>query len=142
MDRKKNKQKRLWLFLLIMILPLWGCSDLLKAVESGFTIKVSGTKDIKFKGHYSFVTTGSVPIPQNVEGIVSTEYQGKGAMALCLFRKTGLEGSLKVEILKGEKVVVEGETAVPYGVVSLKTPVPGSDNIIIQIFKKIMEAIN
>ena len=138
MDRTKKKRKSLLLFLLIGILPLWGCAEVLKAVESDFTIKVSGTKDLKFNGHYSFVATGSTPIPQNVVGTVPTEYQGKGVMALGLFRKTMLEGSLKVEILKGEKVVAEGESAVPYGVVSLKTPVPGTDNIIIQILKKFM----
>jgi hypothetical protein len=136
LTRPKNKPKSLLLFLLIGIITLGGCAEVYKAVESDFIIKVSGTKDLKFNGHYSFVTAGSTPIPQKVEGTVPTEYQGKGVMALCLFRKTMIEGSLKVEILKGEKVVAEGESAVPYGVVSLKTPVPGTDNIIIQIFKK------
>jgi hypothetical protein len=37
---------------------------------------------------------------------------------------------------KGEKVVTQGETLIPYGVVSLKTPVPGSDSLIIQILKR------
>ncbi len=126
------------LFLLIGIISLGGCAEVYKAVESDFIIKVSGTKDLKFNGHYSFVAAGSTPIPVNVVGTVPTEYPGKGVMALCLFRKTTLEGSLKVEILKGEKVVAEGESAVPYGVVSLKTPVPGKDNIIMQILKKFM----
>jgi hypothetical protein len=138
LTRSKNKPKNLLLFLLIGIITLVGCVQVYKAVESDFIIKVSGTKDLKFSGHYSFVAAGSTPVPQNVEGTIPSEYQGKGVLALCLFRKTTIEGSLKVEILKGEKVLVEGETAVPYGVVSLKTPVPGTDNIIMQILKKFM----
>ena len=136
MERPKNKRKSLWLSLPIAIIILGGCAEIYKAVESDFVIKVSGTKDLKFNGHYSFVAAGSTPVPQNVEGTVPIEYQGKGVMALCLFRKTTIEGSLKVEIFKGEKMLIGGETVVPYGVVSLKTPVPGTDNIIIQILKK------
>jgi hypothetical protein len=138
LERPKNKRNSLLLFLLIAIIIFGGCAEIYKAVESDFVIKVSGTKDLKFNGHYSFVAAGSTPVPLNVEGTVPIEYRGKGVMALCLFRKTIIEGSLKVEILKGEKMVAEGESAVPYGVVSLKTPVPGSDNIIIQILKKFM----
>jgi hypothetical protein len=136
LTQPKNKQKPILLFLLIGIITLGGCTEVYKAVESDFIIKVSGTKDLKFNGHYSFVAAGSTPIPVNMVGTVPTEYPGKGVMALCLFRKTTLEGSLKVEILQGEKVVAEGEAVVPYGVVSLKTPVPGKDNIIMQILKK------
>ena len=36
------------------------------------------------------------------------------------------------------KVVAEGESAAPEGVVTLKTPLPGAENIIIQILKKFM----
>ncbi len=123
---------------MIGIISFWGCSEVQKATESEFTIKVSGTKDLKFNGHYSFVGLGSKPVPQNVEGTIPGAYQGKGALALCLFRKTSLEGTLKVEILKGEEVIANGETAVPYGVVSLKTPAPKTENIVFQILKKIV----
>jgi hypothetical protein len=136
LKRKKNNPNNLLLLLLIGIITLVSCTEVYKTVESDFIIKVSGTKDLKFNGHYSFVAAGKTPVPQNVVGTVPIEYQGKGVIALCLFRKTTIEGSLKVEILKGEKVAAGGETVVPYGVVSLKTPVPGTDNIIIQILKK------
>jgi hypothetical protein len=136
LEPPESKRKSLWLFLLIGIIIFGGCAEVYKAVESDFVIKVSGTKDLKFNGHYSFVAAGSTPVPLNVEGAVPIEYRGKGVMALGLFRKTTIEGSLKVEILKGEKVLIEKETVIPYGLVSLKTPVPGTDNIIIQILKK------
>lgn len=121
-----------------MLITLGGCSELYKAAESDFIIKVSGTKDLKFNGHYSFVALGSTPVPQNVEGTVPSEYRGKGVISLCLFRKTTLEGTLKVEILKGEEIIAKGETAVPLGVVSLKTPAPKTENIVMQILKKIV----
>ena len=93
---------------------------------------------MKFNGHYSFVAAGTTSVPPKRGGDRPIKYQGKGVLALFLFRKTTIEGSLKVEILKGEKVLVEGEAVVPYGVISLKTPIPGTDNIIIQILKRFM----
>jgi hypothetical protein len=91
-----------------------------------------------FTGYYSIVATGASPKPINVKGSVPAEYQGKGVMGLCLFQKASGDGSLKVQILKDGKVVAEGESAAPEGVVTLKTPLPGAENIIIQILKKFM----
>jgi hypothetical protein len=121
---------------LLAALLLTGCSDGLKGLNSDFTIKVGGTEGLKFKGHFAITETPTNPNLQNVEGKVPAQYKGKGLMALCLFRKTAPAGSLTVEIIKGEKVVTQGETIIPYGVVSLKTPVPGSDNLIIQLLKR------
>jgi hypothetical protein len=90
-----------------------GCTSGLKGLESNFTIKASGTPGLKFKGHYAISATVSNPNLQNVTGTVPIQYEGKGLMALCLFRKTTPGGSLKVEILKGEKVVAQGETLYP-----------------------------
>jgi hypothetical protein len=129
-------RKYLLFFWLIGISLLFGCSLGLKDLESNFSIKISGTTGLKFKGHYAIAATVSNPDLQNVAGTVPAQYQGKGAMALCLFRKTSPGGSLKVEILKDEKVVAQGESIVPYGVVSLKTSLPGKDNILIQILKR------
>jgi hypothetical protein len=125
------------LLFLLAVLMLSGCSDGLMGLSSDFTIKVSGTEGIKFKGHFAIADTVVNPNLQNVDGKVPAQYQGKGLMALCLFRKTSPSGLLKVEIIKDEKVVTAGETVIPFGVVSLKTPVPGSDNLIIQIIKRI-----
>ena len=133
------KLKHLFILLLIGILPLWGCGDALKSVESDVTVKVSGTEGLTFTGYYSIVATGSSPIPINVKGSIPAEYQGKGVMGLCLFQKASVDGSLKVQILKDGKVAAEGETAAPEGVVTLKTPLPGAENFIMQILKKFME---
>jgi hypothetical protein len=126
----------LLLLLMSTALILSGCSDGLLGMGSDFTIKVDGTEGLKFKGHFAITETPANPNLRNVEGKVPAQYKGKGLMALCLFRKTAPAGSLKVEIIKGEKVVTQGETLIPYGVVSLKTPIPGSDNLIIQILKR------
>lgn len=133
-----HKINQLFILLLIGILPLLGCGDGLKSVESDVTIKVSGTEGLIFTGYYSIVATGSTPKPINVKGSVPAEYPGKGVMGLCLFQKASGDGSLKVQILKDGKVVAEGESAAPEGVVTLKTPLPGAENIIIQILKKFM----
>ncbi len=132
-------RKYLLFFCLIGISLLFGCSLGLKDLESNFTIKVGGTEGLKFKGHFAITATVSNPNLQNVEGTVPALYQGKGLMALCLFRKTASAGSLKVEIIKDEKVVTQGETFIPYGVVSLKTPIPGSDSLIIQLLKRFFD---
>jgi hypothetical protein len=133
-----HKLNQLFIILLIGVLPLWGCGDALKSVESDITIKVSGTDGLMFSGYYSIVATGSSPKPINVKGSVPSEYQGKGVMGLCVFQKASVDGSLKIQILKDGKVVAEGDSAVPEGVVTLKTPLPSAENIIIQILKKFM----
>lgn len=133
------KKRNYFLFLwLIGISLLVGCSLGLKDLESNFTITISGTTGLKFKGHYAITAPVSDQNLQNVEGTVPAQYQGKGVMALCLFRKTSVAGSLKVEILKDEKVVTQGESLIPYGVVSLKTQIPGTDNIFIQTLKRFL----
>ena len=133
-----HKINQLLILLMIGIIPLLGCGDALKSVESDVTIKVSGTEGLIFTGYYSIVATGSSPKPIDVKGSVPAQYQGKGVMGLCLFQKASGDGSLKVQILKDGKVVAEGESAAPEGVVTLKTPLPGAENIIIQILKKFM----
>jgi hypothetical protein len=133
-----HEMNQLFILLLIGLLPLLGCGDGLKSLESDVTIKVSGTEGLIFTGYYSIVATGSTPKPINVKGGVPAEYQGKGVMGLCLFQKALVESSLKVQILKDGKVVAEGESAAPEGIVTLKTPLPGAENIIIQILKKFM----
>jgi hypothetical protein len=47
------------------------------------------------------------------------------------------KGFLKVEIPKNGPVIKESETRIPYGFVSLKTPIPEKNTIIAQIMRKI-----
>ena len=65
------------------------------------------------------------------------EYKGRGTIALCSFRKLTEEGSLKVEILRNGKAISESETNIPYGFVSLKTPIPEKNTIIVQLMRKV-----
>ena len=128
-----------WLFVIPLVaFILWGCGDTFKGMESEFKISVTGTPGLKVSGHYAFVATGEVPKPQNVEGTLPVEYQGKGLTALCLFRKTSGEGTLKVEIIRDGKVISASETQAPQGFVSLTTPPPETETIIGQILNRLL----
>lgn len=129
--------KRWWFVIPIVALALWGCGDTLKGMESDMTIRVTGTPGLQVGGHYAFVAAGEVPKPQNVEGTLPVEYRGRGLTALCLFRKTSAEGTLKVEISRGDKVIAASETQAPMGFVSITTPPPEAESLVGQILNRI-----
>jgi hypothetical protein len=123
--------------ILFLCLSLFTSCDLSKDASFDFTIKVCGTEGLKFSGHYSIVEIHTLPEPINAQGIIPMEYKGKGAVALCSFRKLTKGGSLKVEILKDGKVISGSETSISYGVVSLKTPIPEKNAIFTQVMRKL-----
>ncbi|MCX5857621.1 MAG: hypothetical protein NTZ57_06900 [Deltaproteobacteria bacterium] len=129
--------KKILLCLVMALILFSGCGDSIKVMESPFTIKVTGSDKLKFSGHYSFAGTGGLPKPVNVEGTVPAEYKGNGLAALCMIRKTTVEGSLKVEIFKDDKVVSTSETTQPYGIISLGK-IPETKSIINQVLGKIL----
>ena len=129
--------KKILLYLLPALIIFIGCGDGIKGMESAFTIKVTGSDNLKFSGNYSFVGTGAIPEPVNIEGTAPAEYKGNGIAALCMFRKITAEGSLKVEILKEDKVVSSTGTTQPYGIISLGK-IPETNSIINQILGKIL----
>lgn len=110
--------KKLFLLVLVVIFMLVGCTDL---VKSNFTIRVSGTTALKFSGSYMTVTAGGSSTSKSVEGTVPAEYNVSGSIVSCSFQKQSEGGNLKVEIIKGGKVVSESETSAAYGVVSAAT---------------------
>jgi hypothetical protein len=128
--------KRSILYFLLGIIFLFCCSEGLKGVESDYTIKMTGSDKLQFSGHYTIAGTGALPKPVQVKGAVPTEYKGKGVAAACVFHKTSAEGTLKVEILKGQSIVSSMETATPYGIITLGK-IPDKDSIINQILAKI-----
>jgi hypothetical protein len=111
--------KKILLCLTLALMLLYGCGNSLKEMETSYTVKVTGSENLKVSGHYSFVSTGGIPKPVQVEAVVPIEDQGKGVAAVCVFRKMTAEGILKVDILKDDKVVSTSETAHPFGFVSL-----------------------
>ena len=129
--------KRSIIYVLLGIIFLFGCSEGLKGVESDYTIKVTGSDQLQFSGHYTIANTGQIPKPVQVKGAVPAEYKDKGVAAACVFRKTSAEGTLKVEILKGQAVVSSMETATPYGIITLGK-MPDKDSIINQLLGKIL----
>lgn len=102
-----------------------------------FIIRVSGTVGLKFSGHYLIVKGNALPEPLNARGAVPLEYKGRGSMAVCYFRKLMGNGSLKIEVLKNGKIVAKSETSTPYGSISLKTPMPGTNTIVAQRLRKV-----
>jgi hypothetical protein len=120
----------------LCILCFTGCG-LLSDTSPDFAIRVCGTEGLKFSGHYSIVGTNTLPEPITAQGVIPMEYKGRGTIALCSFRKLTEEGSLKVEILRNGKAILESETNIPYGFVSIKTPIPEKDTIIAQLIRKV-----
>jgi thioredoxin reductase len=129
--------KRSILYFLLGIIFLVGCSEGLKGVESDYTIKVTGANQLQFSGHYTIAGTGAMPKPVQVTGAAPAEYKGKGVAAACVFRKTSAEGTLKVEIMRGQEIVSSMETAAPYGIITLGK-MPDKNSIINQILGKIL----
>lgn len=76
---------------------------------------------VRFSGSYMVVTSGG-STSRSVDGTTPAEYAVRGVIVSCAFQKTSESGSLKVEILKGGKVVNSSYTAAAYGVVSVATP--------------------
>jgi hypothetical protein len=133
-----DAMRKWYLIVPLVMFILWGCGDTFKGMESDLKISVTGTPGLKVSGHYAIVATGEVPKPQNVEGTVPVEYQGKGLTVLCLFRKTTAEGTLKVEITRNDKVIATSETQAPMGFVSLTTPPPEAESLIGQILSRFL----
>jgi len=129
--------KRSLIYILIATALLFGCGESLKGVELDYAIKISGTDQLAFSGHYTIAGTGAVPKPIQVTGKAPMEYTGKGLAAACVIRKTVPEGTLKVEILRGKEVVASAETTAPYGIITLGK-IPDSNSIINQILGKIL----
>lgn len=116
---------------------LSGCGESLNLVESDYTIKITGTNNLKFKGNYSFPGFNSIGIPLNIEGAVPAEYKGRGVTALCMFRKSEALGTLKVEIFKDKTIVAEKETVDQFGIITLGKPLELNSTIDI-VIEKIM----
>ena len=132
--RNGDTMKRL-ILVTILLFVLVGCGESLKGVESDYVIKVSGTEQQSFSGHYTIAGTTGIPKPVQASGKAPMEYQGKGFAAACVFRKTTAEGKLKVEILKGKDVVATTETAEPFGIITLGK-IPDKNSMLNQILEK------
>jgi hypothetical protein len=109
-----------WLFFGIFVATfvITSCNELM---ASEFTIRVSGTSGLKFSGSYMGVTAGGTSTSRSVDGIVPEEYSVEGTIVSCTFQKQSESGRLRVEIIKGGKVVSQSETSAAYGVVSAAT---------------------
>jgi len=89
--------------------------------DTEFEIKVSGTTGLEFSGSYMAVTSGGQSTSKSVDGVVPATYSVKGNIVSAVFQKKAESGTLKVEILKGGKVVNSSDTTAAYGVVSVAT---------------------
>lgn len=90
------------------------------AEESDYTIRVSGTAGTSFSGTYAVVSLAGDSVAQTVTGSVPTEYNaGRGNLVTVTFEKGPGPGTLRVEILKGGRVVGTSETSEPFGSLEL-----------------------
>jgi len=122
---------------MLAVFLLCSCGTSMKDMEASYTIRVTGTEALKFSGHYSFAGTDGIPRPVNIDAVVPMEYKGKGMAAVCLFRKKTADGTLKVDILKDDKVVSTSETTQPFGVVS-QGKVPDTNSIVNKILGAVL----
>jgi opacity protein-like surface antigen len=77
---------------------------------------------VNFSGDYMVITSSGGSISRSVDDTTPVEYYIGGAdIVSCTFQKSGESGTLKVEILKGGKVVSSEYTTADYGVVSIAT---------------------
>ena len=67
------------------------------------------------------VTSGGQSTSKSVDGVVPATYSVKGNIVSVVFQKQTESGTLKVEILRGGKVVNSSDTTAAYGVVSVAT---------------------
>jgi hypothetical protein len=108
------------LYLITIIMLLLGCGEGWKGVASNYTIRVTGSDQLAFSGHYTIAETGSIPRSVQVTGNAPMEYAGKGIAVTCIIRKATSESDpLKVEILRGKEFVSTAETKDPYGIITL-----------------------
>lgn len=90
------------------------------AEESDYTVRVSGTAGTSFSGTYAVVSLAGDSVAQTVTGSVPAEYNaGRGNFVTVNFEKGAGSGTLRVEILKGGRVVASSETAAPFGSLEL-----------------------
>ena len=89
--------------------------------DENYTIKVSGTADLEFSGHYMVVNSDLTEGSKSVDGVVPAQYSVSGTIISCVFQKQVESGTLRVEILKSGQVVAESDTSADYGVVSVAT---------------------
>lgn len=82
-----------------------------------FTIRVTGSKGVKFSGSYMVIGDGK-SVSKSVENTVPTEYRVKGQIVSVSFQKQIALGKLGVEILRGGQSVANAETTAEYGVAS------------------------
>jgi len=97
-----------------------GCGGYLPT-DAEFQIKVSGTNGLEFSGSYMVLTSGGQSTSKSVEGVVPAAYSVKGDIVSVAFQKQTESGTLKVEILRGGKVVNSSDTTAAYGVVAVAT---------------------
>ncbi len=112
------------LSIIILSLGSTGCGVTIVSkpdVITVYTIKVTGTDGIPFKGNYwvdesvqdilfKMAKSGQF---MPISGTTPAEYTISGGFVSCYFEADTKSGTLKVQILEGDKVVTESETTLP-----------------------------
>lgn len=111
-----------WLLLVCAVGLLAACSEATGGGVSPFEVRITGdAQPATFAG--SVLVTGKDGSVQqeSVQGAMPFTYAKEGRSVVATIQKQGTAGSLKVEIVKGDKVVKSGETTADYGVVTVSS---------------------
>ena len=92
------------------------------ASDSEFTIRVTGDASVTFSGPYMVVKADGSSVGKTVESRAPVDYKVTGLIVSVVFQKqTDRSDLLRVQILKGGKVIAEAETRAAYGIASVST---------------------
>jgi len=126
--KNQSKTKRpgcLWGFVIgfiivivVITISLFTCSGEDSINGSEFGINITGTAGIFFTGNYMVINNGQL-VTKNVKGTVPIIYNVSGDAVSCTFQKESGDGTLKVQIIKGGKIIKESETTDASGTVSI-----------------------
>lgn len=90
--------------------------------QPDFTVKVSGTKGLKFQGDIDVVSSDGSSNSESVSGTVSkTIAIKKAAMISVVLQNQGASGTMDVQVFHQGQLVKESKTSAQYGTVSVAT---------------------
>ncbi|MGB5924885.1 MAG: hypothetical protein WBH01_02180 [Dehalococcoidia bacterium] len=105
---------------IIIIVVVLTCDGIVPR-DSTFDIKISGTGGLEFSGSYMVTTSNGQVVSKSVDGMIPEQYSVSGTLVSVMFQKQTEEGTLRVEIVKGNEVIASEETTAEYGIVSVAT---------------------
>ncbi len=105
----------------VLVVLLCGSLSACMLADKEFTISVVANSNLPWSGSYMVVTAAGGSTSHSVDHVGSWQTTVKGTIVSLCFQKAWADGTLRVQILEGGRVVAESETTAEYGVVSAAT---------------------